>query len=65
MHDRTTELRQLMLERELSIEDVACLLNRTRQTVWSWRCRTGGRPIPVHALDLLKSKLAKQCETVQ
>lgn len=53
---RTVELFAIMAAHGLSIEQVAATLDRTVQTVWSWRTPSSGRTIPKDALALLRLK---------
>jgi hypothetical protein len=46
-----------MADKNLTIKDVADLLDRSTMTVRIWRCESG-KVIPQHMLDLLKLKLA-------
>jgi len=52
--DRTKRLRQLMLDRGLTISAVASLTGRSEATVRIWRCKTEGtRVIPANTLALI------------
>lgn len=58
MNERTQKLRNIMSANNLSIADVAKIINRKPQTVRVWRCRTSAsRVIPDHALALLETKI--------
>ena len=57
MHIRTKKLRALMAEHDMYSSDIGRLLERSAQTVRSWRC--GARIIPQHTLALLELVLAK------
>lgn len=59
MTNRTDQLKTLMAEHSLTPEQVATMLNRSAQTVRIWRCKSDGRNIPEHTLELLKAKVAK------
>jgi len=58
MHERTKQLDQLMKDHDLTARRVGELLGRTPHTVRVWRSRTTKRPIPAHALELLRAKLS-------
>lgn len=59
MHQRTTELIQLMEEHQLNIKTVAEMMGVARSTVKVWRCATGLN-IPAAKLELLRMKVAAQ-----
>lgn len=59
MNTRTKTLLDLMAANNLSIAEVAKILNRSPQTVRVWRCKTDRtRIIPEHSLEVLKTKIA-------
>lgn len=60
MTTRTEELRELMQSHKITPAMIGELLDRKPQTVRIWLCRSQGRNIPKHALDLLRLKLAQQ-----
>jgi hypothetical protein len=57
MDNRTAELRRLMREHNLTAEQVGHLIGRTSKTIFNWRL-SEGQVIPVHALELLRVKIA-------
>lgn len=59
MNERTKKLRNLMSAHNLSIADVAKMLNRKPQTIRTWRCRSGVRVIPDHTLEVLETKVTR------
>ena len=62
MHERTLKLHSIMAERGLSCRDVGRLLGRSEQTVLIWRCKSDGKIIPAHQLELLELKLTAQAD---
>lgn len=56
-HPRTEKLRQLMQAHNLEPDDVADLVDRSRQSVRMWCCNHE-RAIPAPLLQLLEFKLA-------
>ena len=60
MTDRTTRLKDLMVEHKVTPQQVGKLLDRSTQTVRSWRCQWEARTIPPHVLAVLEMKLAEQ-----
>lgn len=61
MNTRTQQLRQLMRQHNLSVKQVAEMLNRTEQTVRIWLCKTeNSKTIPQQLLELLELK-APRC----
>lgn len=60
--NNNTNLRRLMRDHRLRRQDVADLTDRSLNAVASWLrspSTSGYRNMPKHALELLKSKLAK------
>lgn len=51
------ELKQIMIDYELTTDDVAKMLERKKNTVESWLSVGQSRPIPKDALKLLKLQL--------
>lgn len=60
MKTRTEELRALMDAHNLTPSKVGKILNRKPMTVRIWMCKSDGRNIPEHALELLRIKAATQ-----
>lgn len=56
--ERTERLREVMRTNKLNAPAVGKLLNRSAQTVRSWRSTYDKRAIPALALELLEVKLA-------
>ncbi|BAO20649.1 hypothetical protein [Pseudomonas phage PPpW-3] len=61
MTTRTEQLHKLMAAHDLTTEQVGELLNRRPQTVRIWRCKSDGRQIPEHSLELLRVKIGAEC----
>lgn len=57
--NRNEELIQLMADHGLTVAAVAGMLKRRPMTVRIWRCKSSSRQIPVHALELLRAKVAQ------
>lgn len=60
MTKNTEELHALMNQFDLSVDDVARILERTTTTVRIWRVKKTQRPIPRDALELLRLKLTHE-----
>ena len=60
VNNNTDRLRALMTQHKLTAADVARILDRAPHTVRVWRVKDTARPIPPHALELLKLKLQAQ-----
>lgn len=54
---RSDELDRLMRDNDLTARQVGKLVDREPQTVRNWRS-SADRPIPAHALEVLRAKLA-------
>jgi hypothetical protein len=57
--ERSKELDALMREHKLTARQVGEMVGREPKTVRNWRS-SADRPIPMHALQLLKSCLAEK-----
>lgn len=62
MHERTQALLELMDLHRLKAGDVGLLLGRSPATVRIWRVADTKRPIPPHALELLRVRLSARHE---
>ncbi len=54
VHDRTKRLVAIMEQHQLTVGDVAGVLNVAEATVRIWRCKHPARVIPDRALQLLE-----------
>lgn len=57
--ERTKRLREIMRKHKLKAADVGRILDRSAQTVRSWRCAYEERAIPATSLRLLELEVAK------
>lgn len=59
LHQNTTRLHRLMTQHRVTPREVAALLNRSYQTVLTWRS-TNDQNIPDSMLELLELKLSQR-----
>ena len=59
IHQNTARLRRLMTQHQVTPREVAALLNRSYQTVLTWRS-INDQNIPDSMLELLELKLSKR-----